>query len=96
VSIALTGEPLLQSLAHGDSLLAAIGSWMAQHAADLEHLVDSAAAQERHRSRASSSAMRRFTLTRYSAAAPWLVSLGVKNVVQAISAGRPDRWSKVP
>jgi phospholipid/cholesterol/gamma-HCH transport system permease protein len=42
----LTGEPLLRSLAKGDSLwLTAVGSWTAQHAADLEHLVDSAVAQ---------------------------------------------------
>ena len=42
----LTGEPLLRSLAQGDSLsLTAVGSWTAQHAAELEHLVDSAVAQ---------------------------------------------------
>ena len=42
----LTGEPLLRSLAQGDSLwLTAAGSWTAQHAAELEHLVDSAVAQ---------------------------------------------------
>ena len=43
---ALTGEPLLRSLAQGDGLwLTAVGSWTAPHAADLEHLVDSAVAQ---------------------------------------------------
>jgi phospholipid/cholesterol/gamma-HCH transport system permease protein len=46
MSVALTGEPLLQSLAQGDRLwLTAVGSWTAQHAAELEHLVDSAVAQ---------------------------------------------------
>jgi len=46
VSVALTGESLLRSLAQGDSLrLAAVGSWTAQYAADLEHLVDRAVAQ---------------------------------------------------
>jgi phospholipid/cholesterol/gamma-HCH transport system permease protein len=46
VSTALTGEPLLRSLAKGDSLLlTAVGSWTAPHAADLEHLVDGAVAQ---------------------------------------------------
>jgi phospholipid/cholesterol/gamma-HCH transport system permease protein len=44
--MALTGEPLLRSLAQGDGLwLTAVGSWTAPHAADLEHLVDSAVAQ---------------------------------------------------
>jgi len=44
--MALTGEPLLRSWAQGDSLwLTAVGSWTAPHAADLEHLVDSAVAQ---------------------------------------------------
>jgi phospholipid/cholesterol/gamma-HCH transport system permease protein len=44
--MALTGEPLLRSLAQGDGLwLTAFGSWTAPHAADLEHLVDSAVAQ---------------------------------------------------
>jgi phospholipid/cholesterol/gamma-HCH transport system permease protein len=42
----LTNEPLLRSLAQGDSLrLTAVGSWTAQHAADLEHLVDGAVVQ---------------------------------------------------
>ena len=46
MSVALTGEPLLRSLAQGDCLrLAAVGSWTAQHAGDLEQLVDSAVAQ---------------------------------------------------
>jgi phospholipid/cholesterol/gamma-HCH transport system permease protein len=46
VSVALTGEPLLRSSAKGDGLwLTALGSWTAQHAADLERLVDSAVAQ---------------------------------------------------
>src|SRR6516165_2380773 len=44
--MALTGEPLLRSLAQGDGLwLTAVGSWTAPHAADLEHLVDNAVAQ---------------------------------------------------
>ena len=46
MSVALTGEPLLRSLAQGDYLrLAAVGSWTAQHASDLELQVDSAVAQ---------------------------------------------------
>ncbi len=46
MSVALTGEPLLRSLAQGDYLrLAAVGSWTAQHASDLERQVDSAVAQ---------------------------------------------------
>ncbi len=46
MSVALTAEPLLRSLAKGDSLsLTALGSWTAQHAADLERLVDGAVAQ---------------------------------------------------
>jgi ABC-type transport system involved in resistance to organic solvents, permease component len=46
MSVALTGEPLLRSLAQGDCLrLAAVGSWTAQHAGDLEQLVDGAVAQ---------------------------------------------------
>ena len=46
MSVALTGEPLLRSLAQGDRLwLTAVGSWTAQHAAELERLVDSAVAQ---------------------------------------------------
>ena len=46
MSVALTGEPLLRSLAQGDYLrLAAVGSWTAQHASDLELQLDSAVAQ---------------------------------------------------
>jgi phospholipid/cholesterol/gamma-HCH transport system permease protein len=46
MSIALTGEPLLRSLAQDDRLqLAAAGSWTAQHAAILEKLIDGAVAQ---------------------------------------------------
>jgi phospholipid/cholesterol/gamma-HCH transport system permease protein len=42
----LTSESLLRSSAQDDSLrLAAVGSWTAQNAADLEHLVDGAVAQ---------------------------------------------------
>ncbi len=43
MSVALTGEPLLRSRAQGDRLqLAAAGSWTAQHASDLEVLIDDA------------------------------------------------------
>ena len=46
MSVALTDESLLRSLAQGDSLrLTAVGSWTAQYAADLERLVDGAVAQ---------------------------------------------------
>jgi phospholipid/cholesterol/gamma-HCH transport system permease protein len=46
MSVALTGEPLLRSLADGGCLrLAAAGSWTAQHAGNLERLVDHAVAQ---------------------------------------------------
>ncbi len=42
----MTSEPLLRSLTKADSLrLTALGSWTAQHAADLEPLVDDAVAQ---------------------------------------------------
>jgi phospholipid/cholesterol/gamma-HCH transport system permease protein len=45
-STVLTDESLLRSLAQGDSLrLTAFGSWTAQYAANLEHLVDGAVAQ---------------------------------------------------
>jgi phospholipid/cholesterol/gamma-HCH transport system permease protein len=48
MSVALTGEPLLRSLAQADCLrLAAAGSWTAQHAAVLEKLVDGAVAQSK-------------------------------------------------
>jgi phospholipid/cholesterol/gamma-HCH transport system permease protein len=48
MSVALTGEPLLRSLAQGDCLrLAAMGSWTAPHAGNLEQLVDGAVAQGR-------------------------------------------------
>jgi phospholipid/cholesterol/gamma-HCH transport system permease protein len=48
MSVALTGEPLLRSLAQDDCLrLAAAGSWTAQHAAVLEKMVDGAVAQSK-------------------------------------------------
>jgi phospholipid/cholesterol/gamma-HCH transport system permease protein len=48
MSVALTGEPLLRSMAQGDRLqLAAAGAWTAQHAAHLEGLIDAAVAESR-------------------------------------------------
>jgi phospholipid/cholesterol/gamma-HCH transport system permease protein len=48
MSVTLTGEPLLRSMAQGDCLqLAAAGSWTAQHASDLEALIDDAVAQSK-------------------------------------------------
>src|ERR1700704_3538713 len=48
MSVTLTGEPLLRSMAQGDRLqLAAAGSWTAQHASDLEAMIDDAVAQSK-------------------------------------------------
>jgi phospholipid/cholesterol/gamma-HCH transport system permease protein len=48
MSVTLHGEPLLRSMAQGDCLqLAAAGSWTAQHASDLEALIDDAVAQSK-------------------------------------------------
>jgi phospholipid/cholesterol/gamma-HCH transport system permease protein len=48
MSVTLTGEPLLRSMAQGDRLqLAAAGSWTAQHASDLEAMIDDAVARSK-------------------------------------------------